>query len=169
MVWVALPPAATDAHVIEVLLMVQALSEYNPTFGAAAGVGVGVGVDVGVGVGVGVVIVPEESTVWLTTIAPKVEVVSTNAAIVKAITNIFEALVVAIYVPTFTSTDVLRLNKHYFVMIREVYLFIINTKQIAKKLFKETKKTVKAPSLYNKTTTTLYTKSTKLQKTIPKY
>ena len=49
----ALPPAATDAQVIEVLLVVQVLSVYTPTFGVEIGVDVGVGVCVGVGVGVG--------------------------------------------------------------------------------------------------------------------
>ena len=96
----ALPPAATDAQVIEVLLVVQALSEYTPTFGVVIGVEVGVGVGAGAdaGGGVGVVIEPEEYTFWLTTMAPKVEVVSVNAAIVRAITNIFEVLVVVMFV-----------------------------------------------------------------------
>jgi hypothetical protein len=104
------PPAATDPQSMVVMLVVQALLEYTPMFGA-------------------VVIVPDEVTFWVTVMAASVEDTSANPTMTKSIVNGFEAFANAISIYPTKIKRVLRLNKHYLLPTLIAELYITNTPQ----------------------------------------
>ncbi len=79
-----LPPADTDPQFIEVILVVQPLSENTPMLGD-------------------VVMVPDEERFWLTFMAASVDAASAKATTVKTTTKYFEALAIAKDIPPFNK------------------------------------------------------------------
>jgi hypothetical protein len=99
--------------------------------------------------------------------APKVKAANANAATVKTTINNFEALAVTMRYFTIVIKYILRLNKRYFI----TFIKYTCSSQIQikwrKNKFNETKELVKAPSMYNATTTTLNTKNAERCEPIP--